>query len=385
MRILIRTFPPNHNPNYGGILQAWALQSTLKSLGHTVATDATKSSAQAPLIRWARRRATVTRDLVARLGLLKKSSQQAAVSWAATRNLLSFAPRAMTLDFLYCGRNRVDPKVLRRYDAFLVGSDQVWRPDLVDMPSYLLNFLPEKDSRTRVAYAASFGMDSPAGLDSEPTRSEHAKLIERFNHVSVREVSGVALSRALWGRTAERTIDPTMLITSDQYRQLADGHNRTEASGNYLSAYVLDSSDEKSAISALVASELRLEIDQLYRPLPSEYLSYKNSRDYFDRPSVESWLQSIADSKFVVTDSYHGAVFAILFNRPFLVIPNARRGLARFDTLLSTFGLLDRVSKQDGRDLVRASAVIDWTSVNAVIKVERERGMDFLRSSFSHS
>lgn len=98
-------------------------------------------------------------------------------------------------------------------------------------------------------------------------------------------------------------------------------------------------------------------------------------------PSVESWLQAFLGAGFVVTDSFHGTVFSILFNKPFIAIGNSGRGMARFESLLSQFGLEERLVKSPGEvSPALLQSQINWDSVNQKRKALAEEGQAFLKS-----
>jgi hypothetical protein len=375
MKILVRTFPPSSNPNYGGILQAWALQKVLRDLGHEVWTDSTRSNQPGVL-------ASVSRQGLRRLGAgfravgLTDRGEAGAVRRLVDRDVLSFAQRNIREVALYRSPGRVRRGLLGRFDAFVVGSDQVWRPEYVDVSSFLCDFLPGGHSATRVAYAASFGRDDPAEFSADLIKST-TPLARRFDAISVREDSGVAMARTLWQVDAVRAIDPTMLLPPEQYASLFQG----PPAASEIVSYVLDATDEKRELVRSIARATGRAAREYYSTPPDSTKLVKSDPRRYSKPRVEEWLRAFSSASFIVTDSYHGTVFSLLFNKPFLVVPNARRGLARFDSLLALFDLQDRVAGLDGHDADRILAPIDWDSVNGRISDEREHGVSFLRNS----
>jgi len=179
---------------------------------------------------------------------------------------------------------------------------------------------------------------------------------------------------------AVRVVDPTMLRKPDDYRALWNG-TASSMPATGLAVYLLDDSVAKRRVVDEVASIIGGPRQELFIPSPPNLRALRRDRHSYMRPTVERWLAAMDTSSGVVTDSFHGAVFAILFNRPFLVFSNARRGAARFDTLLSVFELGDRLALGDGYDAARMQRSIDWDRVNARVVEEREAGIDFLRRS----
>lgn len=374
-KFLIRTFPPNRNPNPGGILQAWALQRVLVALGGDVVTDGTKTNQRSrPPV--PSRYELFQRRISARLRPGRDKDRKGALAKVNSR-VLSFARGEIDQRPLYSGRV-ADSDLLAWPDAFIVGSDQVWNPLYCDVPSFLFDFIDADDPRPRVVYAASFGSDNPP---FDPTLiAETAPLASRITAVSVREESAVRLCREYWGLEAVRLIDPTMLLEPEAYRAVYAAEADATLPTGGLAVYLLDQTRGKQSAAKLL-SEVYGRGRSLWAIEPPSTAALRSDPSAYARPSIAEWLASIALSDAVLTDSYHGAVFSILFNRPFLVFLNPKRGVARFDTLLRIFGLEDRIARGDGHDVDRMSAPIDWARVNAVITEERARGMAFLRDA----
>lgn len=368
-RVLVRTLPLSTG-NYGGILQAWALQQVLRDLGHDAVVDL--SAAPNPperLRRRLRRRGELLLAQWAPLGWAPDHASKRAVRPFLHQRILRFIDRLETVR-LYDDAGHIDQDLVQATDAFVVGSDQVWRADYGDVGSYLLDGIPENHSGPRIAYAASFGVDAP------PSRLQrHRPAARSFTAVSVREDSGVDACRSLWGVDAIRVLDPTMLLPAGRY---ADELGAAMRSGGGLVTYVLDWDETKHEIVEDCARLLGIQPRQILPPTTPGYRQAQREPSRYWYPSVEEWLTRFATADFVVTDSFHGTVFAILFNKPFLVIPNIERGTARFDTVLRLYGLGDRLvtSRSDARSAVEGS--IDWQDVNARLDSERARALDFL-------
>ena len=279
----------------------------------------------------------------------------------------------------------ISPRVVRRYsdiqmgeyDAFVAGSDQIWRPIYFgNIEDAFLKFT-ENWNVKRFAYAASFGTDV---LEYTYEQLEACSaLLKRFDAVSVRESSGVELCDEWFEREdAVHVLDPVMLLDPEQYSALASGAEARPAKGKVLS-YIMDESREKYAVAELAARWLSTDIHDasvfprdLHRPLAERVA-----------PSMEQWLACFEDAEFVVTDSFHGCVMSILFHKPFLVLGNAGRGLSRVTSLLELFGLEDRLvqgidPEDDGEYYISG---IDWERVDAVLDEWKSRSMDFLKKS----
>ena len=197
-----------------------------------------------------------------------------------------------------------------------------------------------------------------------------------FNKISVREDSGVKLCKDFLGVEAQHVLDPTLLLNKNNYMSLIkksyDG-NRT------LFSYVLDKSEDKIEFVEFMAKEKGLKIvtcmseDKLIPGVTKDF-----SKCIY--PSVDKWLNGFNNAEFVVTDSFHGTVFAIIFNKQFVTIGNERRGMARFESLLKMFGLEDRLVT-DFVDIVPLlSRQINFNHVNKLIEKYKIESIKFLEN-----
>jgi polysaccharide pyruvyl transferase WcaK-like protein len=265
----------------------------------------------------------------------------------------------------------------RDFDAFVVGSDQVWRPRYSpSILNFYLDFLDDiKSPAKRIAYAASFGVDD---WEYSSELTEKCKsLAQKFDSISVRERSAVELCRNKLGVPAEWVVDPTLLLEPADYGPLISWCEKKPATGCVL-AYVLDPAPEKRSIAESVGRAVGANVFSIK---PEYSITQARAKDVAKCrfPSVEGWLQAFHDASFVVTDSFHGTVFSILFNKPFIAIGNSARGMARFKSLLSQFGLTDRlVESPEGVSSVLIHAPVDWVNVNDKREQLAKAGRKFL-------
>lgn len=263
--------------------------------------------------------------------------------------------------------------------AFIVGSDQVWRAEygrvLLSVEDYFLSFATSDERNRSISYAASFGCDEWDGnrLETEVC----AKLLREFKAVSVREHSGVKICKEVFGVDAVQMPDPTLLLHSENYGKIIDSEKTWLPDGKYVAAYVLDETAGKAELQQNSAKSVDMQLQHL---MP--HADAKKRRDRFPI-SVPQWLRLIRDCEYFITDSFHGCVFAIIYNKPFVCLGNEGRGNARFDTLLGTFGLEDRMITDATPEKVLQvlHTPIDWKRVNAIHDSERERGINFLKEN----
>ena len=378
MKVAILTQPLGHN--YGGLLQAYALQTYLKRLGCEVETldRRVEGAGKIPLKSHGLNLARLA------LGRIKSLPTENRQAWVLNE-LAAFRDRRLTLSPTIDSEQAVrDYYRERRFDAFVVGSDQVWRPRYSpSILNFFLDFLDDvKSPAKRIAYAASFGVD-----DWEYTSEQTEKcknLAQKFDAISVRENSAVELCTEKLGVTAQCVVDPTLLLEPEDYEPLIAECGESHHAGCVLS-YVLDPAPEKRAIADSAGRVLGAEVFSIK---PEYAITQVRAKDISQCrfPSVETWLRSFHDASFVVTDSFHGTVFSILFNKPFIAVGNSARGMARFESLLSQFGLTERLIA-DPREvsLELLQSQIDWDAVNCKREALASAGRQFLQTNlFEH-
>lgn len=366
--------------NYGGNLQAYALLTALKDLGHD-AWFLNRERHKVPfwkvppiLTKRLLKRYVLGRRVKIRDGLLDQKER--AIVAQHSRRFIAERIYPQTDEYLSSAALSQHMPGLG-FDAVIVGSDQVWRQRFVksNLTDYFCGFIPESDLRTRrISYAASFGT---AEWEYSPEETQQcAALAKRFHAISVREDTGVDQCRENFGVSAEHVVDPTMLLTVDRYTQLI---HEPERRSEGILVYILDLTAEKQKVVDQLALQLGLPVF-FVNARPEKNDASINGRV---APPVEDWLRGFRDAAFVITDSFHGTVFAILFNKPFIAYGNATRGMARFSSLLGMFGLLERlVAGADELDDL-ANQPIEWNEVNRKLDSERTKGLEFLRSSLS--
>lgn len=373
MKVAILTQPLGHN--YGGLLQAYSLQTYLKKLGCEVETldrrnpDAGSVSTKSHIL-------NLARLLLGRIKSIPTAKRQARV----LEELAQFRGRRIIMSPRITGEQELREYYRdRNFEAFIVGSDQVWRPRYSPcLSNFFLDFLDDIESPAkRFAYAASFGVDDWE-YSSELTE-KCKRLAQNFDAITVRESSAVSLCKDKLGVSVECVVDPTLLLGRSDYELLM---NECPANSNAdcVLSYVLDPAPEKRSIAGEVGSLLGLKVFSIK---PEYSVTQLHTKD-FEKcryPSVESWLQAFRDANFVVTDSFHGTVFAILFNQPFIAVGNSARGMARFESLLSQFGLVDRLVESAAHvtpELIHNK--IDWDTVNNRREALAEVGRKFLKT-----
>lgn len=378
MKIGILTQPLRNN--YGGILQAHALQALLKSMGHD-AIIINRQYAYPPNGLLLRRFLSLFKCIIRRYLLGNKN-----VNIANPFDRHYTADRGWTYDFsmlrkfvkheIRQSRPLRSSKAVAKYvkkqqfDCFIVGSDQVWREEYSPcITDYFLGFLPDDCKAKKIAYAASFGVS----VDPiESNLDECTKLVCRFEAISVREESGVKLMKEIFDLDARLVLDPTLLMDAWHYRALV---NKEDVKPSGVVSYILDETAEKQNI-----------IDDVTNKVGSIYtrillFPFRNRCENPKSVSISQWLAAIDNADFVVTDSFHGCVFSIIFKKKFVAIGNKERGLDRFISLLGRLGLQDRLVCSLEEFECRKDALMtapDYAAVDLKLDNWRKESLDFL-------
>lgn len=379
MKLGILTLVPYDN--YGGILQGYALQTMLERMGHDVTIMRTKLynwvSLKNKILRfvwWVKDRyvkrkagisclvpGTYLDYRVARIKPFIDKHIHFTREFSSTRDLYRFQDKS-------------------QYDGFVVGSDQTWRPCLSpDLYHMFCDFLPASSHKLRIAYAASFGVDTNEFSDVQLGICK--PLIKKFQAISVREESGVKLCKDMFGVEAKHVLDPTMLLDKEDYMELIKDY-RPQNEHVDLMQYMFFFNHEENAIIAKTSSLLNMKPVNLMTKYFLNQVQDKSQLPDAQFLPVEEWISAYNRAKFVLTDSFHGTVFCIIFNVPFLCVSPV--AIARFKSLLKVYGLEDRLVMKESevtKDLLEKP--IDWEKVNSVREVLKKQSLDFLKKSLS--
>lgn len=358
MKIGILTLPIGSN--IGGVLQAYALQKYIQQQGHEVVLLDRRRNDEGFFWSFSGFRWLLFKSIFGLYNILKGEKEQ---------KIHSFIKKNINCSKeIYSGKSLYECIKRERFDAIIVGSDQVWRkwyhdPGFTDVKEYFLNFLSDIQSPIKIGYAVSFGLEDWDIDDDLVVCREAAKT---FKAISVREKSGIDICKKYLKVDATQVLDPTMLLTKNEYVRLSSQCNNTECSEKLL-CYILDKSN---AIANEISNLERVTGMQSY-----DYLVINNQNK-----DICLWLKAFSEAKYILTDSFHGCVFAILFNKPFIALGNEKRGQARFESLLSLFNLQSRLVpvNQPGQISRVMKEDINWNDVNNLIREWRARSCEFL-------
>lgn len=335
--------------NYGGILQAYALQQTVSSLGYDAVIIGHPKNTFKEKIKWQ----------------LYKFSR---VYRFVNANI-----RFFRLQDPFIGKIMENHHLL----ALIVGSDQVWRPCMgVNRNRNVDRYFLKSDGKfpvKKIAYAASFGVDYWDFTYEETVKAK--ALIKDFKSVSVRESSGLSLCEKHLGcKEVLQVLDPTMLLKKSDYEKFIS-INPFITCKKHCFAYLLDyvCDDNQKIVEQLIGKDTELIRSKVERNPVKKYLNSGSS--------VEEWLSFIYFSDVVITDSFHGCVFSILFHKEFYVMGNAIGGNARISSLLNMFNLQNRFIERN--QVCIDNTPINWTEVEDILNIQRKKSMSYLKINLS--
>lgn len=376
--------------NYGQQLQCWALQRKLSSMGH-----------YPYLIRYQRvrpRKPLASRlltmgpmEIVARVGnrIIPSRRQRRKIELAEESRMQSKSHERGFEEFreshlALSPRTWNNIEELRNdppdADVYLAGSDQVWY-DPLDEPDVAGMYLDFGATDTRrIAYAASIGRDITAKEDAL-----FDSLTRRFDAISVRERNAAErLQRA--GLQAPVTVDPTLLLERSDYSSLLeDGEDQRPFDSGYMLIYGINVPNAEAlgwTRASKYVSTSGLSVLAVYSS------GYVRARELISDvhtwcPTIPEWLRAIRDADCVLTSSYHGVVFSILFHKRFIAVPlpgNHARANERLTTLLTDVGLDDRILTNDADFRKAMEQDVDWNSVDERLNKIRERSSEILKA-----
>lgn len=328
--------------NYGAVLQAYALQQILIEL--KINTEIIDYRPRKLLIR---NNFSNIKNLNIRQFIKEK-------------NINKFRKNEMILSKKKYYTHKQLEKVGNFYEGVFTGSDQIWNEWFTlngeggKTLSYFLDFLP--DNVKKFSYAASFGCVTT----TEVYDSVVKKSLEKLDKISVRERTGIDIINS-FGLDAKLVCDPTLLLTATQYSKLI----KNKKANSIIFPYIINGNQEDTKkvyhylINRFNDSEINLNFDF----------------------GIYDWLRYIRDSKFVVTNSFHGVVFCLLFNTPFIPVLIKGSGMNdRLITLLKIVGLENRIINEYDEDTVRSvvNKSINWNDVNKRVAIVRSNALNFI-------
>lgn len=354
MKVGIITIPDFNN--YGNRLQNYALQKVVEELGH----EAISYVPFRPVF-W---KACIKRWLQMEKGAKQKHALR------RLQSFLAFDKKYMRTESV---KESVFPKELSdRCDCFLAGSDQIWNPAWAKSLHENM-FLTFARPEQKIAYAPSFGVDHV----SSKWVDRYAEALKDFRTLSVRELQGAETVKTLTGRDATVVVDPTLLLTGEEWRKIARMPKKEDSGTPYLLMYFLG------------------QIPETYQALITDFAKKHNCRvlNFFEENQWELYATGpsefvglIANAQAIFTDSFHASVFSTLFQKPFVVfdrVDKEKDMSSRIESLCQKLALESHRFSSPTFDAEKIMCP-DYTQSMALLERERKKSMDFLKSALNY-
>lgn len=341
--------------NYGNRLQCYAVQCCLESMGYVVENIFNTYSCDGFIVNSGRKLIRQMRDF-RRRNIVAVRKQ----NFAEFNQNIRFSKDRII-------NGRFDNKISDRYDFFITGSDQVWNP--YDSGRSEIDFLTFASEEKRISFSASMGVEKIP----DQMRKKYREYLKDYHRISVREETAKMIIEELTGRTdVEVLVDPTMLLTAKEWEKVSEKPDIPYHS-RYILAYFLGGMGARAAVIKSIAEMYSCDIIDIYD---------MNSAFYTCGP--QHFLELEKNAFLICTDSFHSAVFAFLFNRPFIVFDreNTKFNMdSRMETFLSKFGLQQSKYRVD-RDV---DQYFNWnyTAGYETLEKEREKARRFLANALS--
>lgn len=264
----------------------------------------------------------------------------------------------------------IPEKIKDKYDFYICGSDQIWNPYFKQNGMWDVMFLKFAQEKRKVALAASFGVDTIPQTHEEIFKEG----IENIDFLSVREEAGKKIVEKLTGKEAQVIIDPTLSLSREEWLKVAKKPKKISENEKYVLMYFLGN----------VIEEYKKQIQEWAQELEYtiiDLMDLSSTKSFALNPGEFIWL--IANCKLMCTDSYHGSVFSMINEVPFVVfqrIENREDMNSRIVTLVNKFGLEKQVYNAAQTELMHYISC-DYSESAKILKEERKKYIDFLENA----
>lgn len=264
-------------------------------------------------------------------------------------------------------------KIENYYDAFVCGSDMIWTLDRIDeVDIFFMNFIKKKP---KIAYAPSFG-SSTINLK---VNSDILEMLNKFNSLSCREKSGVEFINNNCINEANFVCDPTLLIPKDKWFEMFNFKNNTE---NKVVSYLFEGTP---TWAKNIFNKLEEESAIEYIPMTVPEIGIMLSKNKIEAIGPEEFVKNIASAKMVITNSYHGLLFSIIFEKQFIVLRRDKSGKwghfeERMRGILKYLGLENRIIEVES-DYTKIKSEINYKLINDKIEKLRNSSLKYLKES----
>lgn len=350
--------------NYGAVLQAYALRNTIHKLGYNAEVIDYGKIGQDKLFYWS------TSSLKAIIGSTINNFLRLFGEKKRLRNFKSFSENVIGISSKHYYQRDELIKDIDKYDYIITGSDQVWHPMICeDDMTYFLD-LPIS-SNQKIAYAPSFGVKEL----SEEQRKKYTPLLKQIGHLSIREEAGKEILKSLLNKETPIVLDPTLLCGAEEWDKIAV---LPKTKKKYILFFTILGDPEGSKEFVY---ELRkkfnydiIKIGDIRDLLNSKYKIGRYS-------SPQEFIGLIKNAEFVVTNSFHGTVFSIIYRKNFFTFLNKNDRNSRLESITQILGLENRLKK--GISKLPDNLETDYTQAEIKLNILKKQSIDFLKNALN--
>lgn len=270
-------------------------------------------------------------------------------------------------------------KLNNYFDTFIVGSDQVWRKTITvqNMMHYFFDFV--RNSKNMISYGASFGSNNWEGNEEETKQVK--QLLKRFKKISVREDEAIDICKETFDVNATRVLDPTLLLSKEEYQTIIDFEEHERLDKDYVAYYFLFDKERKDINDKELKKFLEKENLEIINIKGKERKIL--GKETFIYNSVSDWINYIKNCKVVITDSYHGILFSIIYNKPFICMGKKSKALSRFETLFKLFDIKENFFEDFEEINKYGIKKINYDKINKILNEEKKKSINFLKDALS--
>lgn len=207
-------------------------------------------------------------------------------------------------------------------------------------------------------------------------------MLQSFDHISVREEDGVKICKNIFDCDATQTLDPVFLCSKEKYEKLITKESNSEP---YIFTYILSPTAEIGKKIRSVSKNRNMKIISVVdRQFDCKQKIEKLGIDECVHPDIIEWLSYVYNSSLIITDSYHGVCFSLIFNKPFICIKNLERGLSRFESIANVTGVNDVMFNSINEiKSVDCAYNINYEEINNRLEKEKKKSLDWLKNALS--
>ena len=348
----------NDDSNYGNRLQNYAIQEIFKKFDIIPETINNQNN-------------------IVYLNVLKKKIKyiiKKIINLKKHRRYISFIDFNKKINYskYYIDEKHIIKNLSKKYDLFFTGSDQVWNPTFNRLTNIdLLTFAKDEQ---KISFSASFGISELP----EQYKEKAKKALKTFKMISVREDRGKEIIEELTGRNDVKVlVDPTMLLSAEEWDKVLKRPKPINLLNEkkYILNYFLGNLSEQR----------KTEIERIAKENDCEIINILDEKDPFFVSGPSEFLYLEKNAFLICTDSFHSSVFAILYNRPFVIFDREQEGVekmnSRIDTLISKFNLKNR--KYNGSKITKENLEHDYTEAYKILEEERKKANSFLKKALN--